>query len=226
MPDPDPSPRFARRAPASDEQVLAAVERAGRHRAGPSRAVAMWMILDHLSAPRRSREARNVRSRLRALHAAGLLELSRRHGVATWELTRAGIERLGRVDRALARLPESPQHRAWRNARTVAAQEIGRLRASLGERLAHATLLLDAEAPPSSDDWFELAADLQRVCRSVGAASYCLREWIEPDDARADVDEQSAPGDEQLGPPARARRRALRAGRRNVRLWDDDIRER
>jgi hypothetical protein len=121
-------------------------------------------------------------------------------------------------------LPESPQHRAWRNARTAAAEELERFRASLRERLRRAELLLDAEPPPHSDAWLELAQELQRACRRVASASHCLYEWSEPDDERPDVDQRSEPGDAELDEDERARRQARRAGRRNLRLWDDATR--
>jgi hypothetical protein len=121
----------------------------------------------------------------------------------------------------LAALPESPQHRAWQNARTAAAQEIGRFRESARERLERAARLLEAEPPPRSDAWLELAEELQRACRRVASATYCLYEWAEPDDDRADVDAHTDPDDDALDADERARRRARRAGRRNVRLWDD-----
>ena len=74
-----------------------------------------------------------------------------------WELTAAGRRRL-RAARAAGRvpdLPESPQHRAWRNARTAAANEIERFTRSLGADLDQATRLLEADPPARSDAWFE-----------------------------------------------------------------------
>ena len=141
----------------------------------------------------------------------------------TWELTSAGRRRLQRARRAgsVPPLPESPQHRAWRDARTAAAQEIERFRASLRDRLDEAALLLEADEPPHSDAWFELGEALQRACRRVASASHCLYEWVEPHDLRADVDDHLDPIDEGLDPAERARRRARRAGRRNIRLWDE-----
>ncbi|MGO9322391.1 MAG: hypothetical protein ACLQBY_16540 [Solirubrobacteraceae bacterium] len=223
MSHPDRRARATRSAAPSDELVLAAVERAGRHQARDTPAVPVWAILEHLAVPRRSGAARHVRERLGALHAAGWLERSRRHSVPTWALSDAGLAHLRRArrDGALPALPESPQHRAWRDARTAAAQEIERFRASVRERVARAALLLDAEEPPHSDAWLELAEELQRACRRLGSASHCLYEWVEPDDAHADVDEHVEPADEQLDPSERAVRRARRAGRRNIRLWDE-----
>ena len=231
MPGPDPDPWTPTSGPPSDELVLAAVERAWRHRARDTpavpacAAVPVWSILEHLALAPRSAGAGQVRSRLSVLHAAGWLERSRRHGVPTWALTSAGRGRLQQERRAGAQLqlqlPESPQHRAWRQARTAAARENERLRANLRERLGEAALLLKAEPPPHSDAWFELGHALQHACRCVGSASHCLYEWDEPRDLHADVDEQLDPADERLDPPERARRRAWRAGRRNARLWDE-----
>jgi hypothetical protein len=201
--------------------VLAAVERAENHRAGEPAAVPAWTILEHLDVARRSAAARRVRSKLEALCVTGWLACTRRHGVLTWQITDRGrrqLQRARRADRAPV-LPESPQHRAWRNAHTVARQEIERFRADLHDQLRAARLLLDADPRPHSDAWLELAEELSRSCRLVGSASHCLHEWAEPDDAHADVDDGIDPGDERLGRDALAHLRALRAGRRNIALW-------
>jgi len=223
MPDPDRRPRTKPPEPPCDELVLAAVERAGRHRAKDTPAVPVWAILEHLDVARRSATARHIGSRLDVLEASGSLERARRHGIPSWELTEDGCRRLQTARGAgeLPALPESPQHRAWRNARTAAAQELERFRAGLREQLNAAALLLDADPPSQSDAWLELAETLQRSCRRVGSASYILHEWAEPDDARADVDEGLDPTDEQLDPSERVHRRALRAGRRNIGSWGD-----
>jgi hypothetical protein len=224
MPEGDSPPRETT-APAlpSDELVLAALERAGRHQGRDSLAVPMWTILEHLALPRRSAGARHVAARLAVMDAAGWLERSRRHGVSTWELAGAGARELRRARRAgdVPELPESPQHRAWRLARVAALQEIERFRTDVGERLGEATALLDGDAPPHSDAWLELAEQLQRACRRLASASYCLYEWAEPDDAHADIDEHAEATDTEVEPHERARRRARRAGRRNVRLWEE-----
>jgi hypothetical protein len=237
MSDSDPEPKPAGRggarcersaaaapaAPISEIDVLAAVQRAERHRAGRSPGVPAWQILEHLLLPRRSAAARAVRARLGALAADGLLLRSRRHGVEALAIAPAGEQRLARA-RARGEevvLPESPQHRAWRNARRTAEQEIDRLRAELQDLLSAAARGLAAEPPPASDEWFELAEALHGAARRLGAASHCLREWREPGDERADVDDHREPGDERLPERRREELRALRAGRRNARLWSD-----
>ncbi len=209
-----------------DPLVLAAIDRAERHDPHKSRlGVPVWRVYDHLSIAKRSGPARRVRARLDALETAGSIERARRHGVPTWALTSTGRRRLTLARRAgsLPELPESPQHRAWRNAKATAAQEIARFLLSVRDALNDAARLLDADPAAMSDAWFELGERLQQDCRRVGAATYCLREWNEPDDTRPDVDDHSDPSDKGHDPREQNKRRARRAGRRNIRLWDTQI---
>ncbi len=205
----------------SEDLVMAAIERAVRHRAADAPSVPAWAILEHLDVPRRSGAARHVRAVLVSLAQAARVEPSRAHGVEVWALTDAGRRRLQRLRRAgsIPPLPESPQHREWRQANTAAAQEAARFASILRERLGEAVSLLDADPPPHSDAWLELADTLRGACRRLGSSIHCLYEWPEPTDELADVDERLEPGDEDLAPAVRARRRTRRTGRRNVRLW-------
>jgi hypothetical protein len=72
-----------------------------------------------------------------------------------------------------------------------------------------------------SDAWFDLAEELRRAARRLGSATYCLYEWMEPSDDRADIDDHINPADLALAPRECQRRQAHRAGRRNTRLWQD-----
>jgi hypothetical protein len=45
-----------------------------------------------------------------------------------------------------------------------------------------------------------------------------LREWVEPDDARADLDELT-PAEKKLDPDKQYHLKNLRTGRRNPRYW-------
>jgi hypothetical protein len=205
----------------SDPLLLAAIERAIAQQANALPAVTAAAVLEHLGVGRRSAVARHVRARLALLCAAGLLTRARRHGVWTWAPTAAGARHLAgaRRDGRLPELAEAPQHRAWRSARLTASHELERFRRRLGCQLARAEDLLAAEPAPHSDSWLELGEELRRSCWRVASAGHCLHEWPEPDDAVADVDDRREPGDQHLDPAERARRRALRLGRRNVRLW-------
>jgi HAMP domain-containing protein len=225
------NPYRDRRPPAgeqlSDELVLAAIERAIRHRARDTDVAPSWAIFAHLSVPRRSGAARHVNVRLDVLHAAGWIEPIRMHGVAAWRLTGAGQRHLKRARRRgeVGELPESPQHQAWRDAHRAAAQEIDRFRGTLRGHLGEAERLLDLAHPPAgSDELFELAERLLRSCRHLASATYCLYEWGEPDDARADLESHLDLAGAGLSASEQALRRGRRAGRRNVRLWGADRR--
>ncbi len=209
--------RRAGAAPA-EEIVLAAVARASLHRRAAS--ASLRSVLAHLAVTPRSASARSVRLSLAALAELGFLVRGSRRGVELWGVTGRGRDRLSMLgpDAGRALLPEAPQLLAWRNARRTAARELPRLERALGEALTEGQRLLADGGAVHSDTWFELAGELSRAARRVGSAGHCLREWPEPDDARADRDERSEPGDGALDAGLRARRR-LRAGRRNPLLW-------
>jgi hypothetical protein len=206
-----------------DDLILAAIDRAERHFGKEIAGVPMWEITEHLSIGRRSAAARHVRSRLVALEAKGRLEPSRRNGISVWILTSSGRRRLRRAERAgdVPALPESPQHRRWREAHALAAQEIERMREGVRSTVDEATRLLDAHTAASSDTWFELSARLRQMVWRLGSASYCLYEWPEPCDEQADIDDRWNPGDQQLAEGELARRLYRRAGRRNTIRWND-----
>jgi DNA-binding XRE family transcriptional regulator len=219
----------------SDVLVLAAIDRAERHSGRDIPGAPIWTVLRHLDVAARSKRAREVRVRLDGLVEAGSLERVVRHGVPVWVLTVRGRRRLSRARRA-GRVPvlgESPQHRAWREARGFAGQRIEGFWLEVLEAVEHAQELLNTSVPgppvlegpeaapgPASDEWFEVGQRLQQACRRLGSASYCLWEWREPEDARADVDTHVEPGDGAFDPGECARRRARRRGRRNMLLWD------
>jgi hypothetical protein len=208
--------------PVSDVLVLAAVERAELHRDRERDGVWLPDLVAHLGFVAGSWTTRRLRPQLDALLSAGALRRSRRSGLVVWGLTDAGRRRLGRARRAgeVDELAESPQHREWRQARAAAAERIEAFREQLRTVLEEAGGLLDAEGTPS-DAWFQLRERVERVSWRLGSATYCLREWPEPDDAKADVDDHCDPGDEGLDSNAHWHLRVLRGGRRNTRRWDE-----
>jgi hypothetical protein len=124
------------------------------------------------------------------------------------------MRRAGEVEE----LPEAPQHRAWRHARLMAGERIDGFRTEAREALDEAAMLLDAE-DAHSDAWFGVAGRLRAACWRVGSATYCLREWREPDDARPDVDDRCDTGDDVLDSEELGRVRYRRTGRRGVGRW-------
>jgi hypothetical protein len=211
---------LARFEPVSDGLVLAAVERAERHREREREGVMMSDIAEHLGFVHGSWTTRRLRPQLDALIAEGSLAQSRRHGVLVWERTDDGRGRLERMRRAgeVEEMPEAPQHRAWRHARAAAGERIDGFRAQARQALEEAVRLLDAEDVPS-DAWFGVAERLQAACWRVGSATHCLREWREPDDARPDVDDRCDTGDDMLDSEELGGVRYRRTGRRGVWRW-------
>jgi len=199
--------------------VLAAVARAQRHRTAPGTGVTRREIEAHLALQPRSAAARAASAELERLATQGTLRWGRRHGVNVWSVTARGHALLAGAG-STAQLPEAPQHRAWRRARARAGLRIERLRRQLQTDLRDAERLLGRSEPAVADAWFELARRLARDAWRLGSATYCLHEWAEPEDDRADVDDGSDAADAQLPPEERARRRLLRAGRRNIALWE------
>jgi hypothetical protein len=196
-----------------DALILAAVDRARRHRHRPAAAVSRWAILEHLALAKRTKAAREVRSRLEELTRAGLLEQRREHGIVVWALTPRGGREL-RAD-ATSELPEAPQHRRWREQHEAASQHLDHGRRALERALSETSALLDAEPVASSDAWLLAAIRLYAACRLLAAATYCQHEWPEPDDAHADIDTGApSPGPVDASPAELATLHVLRVERR------------
>jgi hypothetical protein len=191
--------------PLLDGLILAALERAERHSRRDEPGVLYAMVVDHLGLKMGSATGRSMRPRFRELEASRLMRSFKRHGSVVYTFTAKGRKRLDAARRAgeVEELPESPQHRAWREARDGSETRIGEFRAALQTLLDEAAALLVDDAAPS-ESWFVRGERLQRACVWMGSATYCLREWSEPDDARADVDD------------------GTRRGRRNPGLWRPD----
>jgi hypothetical protein len=205
--------------PVSDDLVLAAVERAERHREREGEGVMMSDIAEHLGFVHGSWTTRRLRPEIEAFIATGLLVRSRRHGVVVWGLTSSGRRRVEQTSGAVG-LPESPQHRVWRHARALAAERIDAVSEQASGVLAEAMDALDSDGV-RSDAWFALAERLQSACWQLGSVTYCLSEWPEPDDATPDVDDHTEPDDEQINPDELGGVRYRRGGRRNVWKWAD-----
>ena len=207
-----------------DDLILAALDRAERHGPGVGPGVLFEQAVVHLGLRHGAWTTRRTRPQFEVLGDAGLVERLRRQGLVVWRLTSNGQQRLAKARAAgtLPQLPEAPQHITWREARAAAAQHINEFRERLSDVLAEALATIKAARPAESEEWFELAARLQRACWLLGSATYCLNEWPEPTDEQADTDTRAAPGDEALTHDERWRREARRAGRRDLSRWTDN----
>jgi hypothetical protein len=174
-------------APSAD-LVLAAIDRAIRQFPRPVSDISAGEIALHLAINRRSGVWRQARRRLKELEQTSDVRQGRRNGVTVWALTPAGRQRLARAVATSSGpvLPESPQHRRWQDARRLAQQEQQRYRAELTDALSDATRTLEDDGADSAA-WFALAARLQAAAERVGAVTFCLTEWPEPDDAGPDT---------------------------------------
>jgi hypothetical protein len=199
---------LGRYAPVSEMLILAAVERAQRHR----KRVGRGYISHHLGFEHSGATTRRLRPELESLRVDGSLKTKRESGMEFWALSTRGKRRLAAARRAgkVEQLPESPQHRTWRHAREEAGRREEEIREALSDAFEEASEVLHrtGAAPPSADRLFDLSKRLQSEFQRLGIATYCLHEWAEPDDSRKDLDEGPKRG------PAHARRDYRSLGRK------------
>jgi hypothetical protein len=113
--------------PVSHAVVLAALDRAERHRRGTGEGVMGSNLAEHLGFVRGPWTTRGLRPQLDALIDAGVLERVKRKGMVRLVLTEKGRTQTARARQTVA-LPGSPQHRAWRQTRKKAVERIDGLR--------------------------------------------------------------------------------------------------
>jgi hypothetical protein len=177
--------------PVSDAVVLAAIDRAERHRGGTGEGVRMSNLAEHLGFVHGKRTTLGLRPQLDALIDAGALERVKRQGLVRLVLTEKGRTQAVWARQTVALL-ESPQHRAWRQTRKKAVERIDGLREDARRAVQDAHRLLEREEV-DSEALFVLAVRLGEALQYLGSATYCAREWAEPDDARADIDDDRPP---------------------------------
>jgi hypothetical protein len=190
----------------ADTLIFAAVERAVLHEQEDE--VLTSALTAHLGFRWGADTNRPLWSRLEGLRRAGLLTVIERRGEPFWSLTDVGRERLASAREAgeVDDLPESPQHRAWRHARTKAAVRVEGFRSDMYDVLQAAGDLIGQYRPLMSGECFELSERLRLASWRFASATYCLSEWLEPDDDAPDMDENPGP----------------RPGRRATWAWDQN----
>jgi hypothetical protein len=185
-----------------DALILAALARAELHNGRDEAGVLYSSIVDHLGLKMGSSTGHKLRPRIRAMEAAGLIRGFKRLGMIAYAPTPKGDRVLREAGaQAAIVLPESPQHRQWREGRAAAVERIDSFRDDLRAILSEGVALLADEAT-DSEAWAVFGEKTGKACKRLGSATYCLREWAEPSDASADIDD------------------SRRLGRRNPRSWD------
>jgi hypothetical protein len=177
----------------TDGFILAALERAERQTG--SSEVWLRVFVEHLGLEPTAQTSRRLRPDLGYLCHAGLLRRGEAKGREYWSLTAAGRKELARSRAAdvVRDLPESPQHRAWREARIRAQAEVPGFRQLVHAVLEEARKLNAGYGRGASLECFELAERLCSALWLLGSATYCLAEWQEPEDHIADVDRDPGP---------------------------------
>ncbi len=176
--------------PVSETEVLAAAARAELHRIrrkGPY----IGDIANHLGWRYSGAATVRLRPHLTRLVAAGDLasveppRYKRRGQI--WTTTARGRRRL--TSSEPVELPESPQHRRWRQDRDVAAWALDGVRARAAAVMDEAYELLTAEKghrPLTDSDVYRLIRRFEARFKALALAIRMCERWPEPSDAVAD----------------------------------------
>lgn len=175
--------------PVPENLVLAAVERAQRHESRCAGPIPMTRIAQHLGFAPGAYTTRNLRLPLATLVQAGALEHLPRFSRDRWALTSAGRRRISGARTREEHLPESPQHRLWREQHTRAVKGMAEYRRRLREALEQAAAMIDDERV-DSEEWLTITKRLKVRSELFGSAIHCAREWAEPDDGERDAEDQ------------------------------------
>ena len=167
--------------PVSELEVLAALARAELH-------ATRWKpftsdIAHHLGWRFSGQATRHLRPHLERLTSAGLVAPSepRTYTMANqrWTITTAGSRRLASA--ATVDLPESPQHRRWRQDRDVAAWALDAVRSQAWDVIEEVSDLLsglEVDLPTLGDDFVKgLARRFEESFRATGLALRMCRQW-------------------------------------------------
>jgi hypothetical protein len=202
---------------APELMLLAAIERAECQVVlpGERKGARRKEVVEHLGLEWHSGNARRLKGQLEALEADGCVEIERkiphRSNIA---LTLRGHDRLQlarrqKVPEAMPEaLPESPQHREWREARAVAEEGEDEIRSLATDVVQEAQTALLKPAADSADELMAIGDRLHRVFWRFASVVYVRQEWVEPDERSRDED--PGKGDPWLHSP------------RRVDLWPDE----
>jgi hypothetical protein len=192
----------------SDERLLLAIGRARDHAdPGDERRVHRKRIAEHLGFAHSSTTTKLLQPQLEAMEGEGLLEAVRSRGADYWRLTPKGSRRVGslRKSKRSESLPESPQHREWRQAKEVAQAQLPEIMEDLhadlerGLELGNSSFHRFAGGDVSLSDLRRLGVRLKTDFSLFATGLYCLFEWSEPSDAKRDPKRNPSYGDLRPG---------------------------
>ncbi len=187
--DRQPTSELGPSGPVSDDAVLAAVARAERI---GERRVGVKEIAEHLGWRYNGGATTRLRPPLGRLVTGGLLDSSDvprwRIRWKEWRITEAGQRHLEAADPV--DLPESPQHRRWRQDRDVAFWAMDGVRAEARRVIDEAyDLLWDrrVERPITEAEICAIRRDFEAAMRAFALVVRMCERWPEPtDDARGE----------------------------------------
>jgi DNA-binding PadR family transcriptional regulator len=181
--------------PISDERLLLAIGRAWDHTHPDRGRLHRRDIAEHLGFIHNGNTTRRLRPQLLGLEKQGVLEAIRYQGADYWRLTKKGSRRVAALRRAGDQepLPESPQHREWRRARSLVNEHLAEIIESLNADLEAAIAVRRtpinelAQSEPTSTQIRGLGKRLKWNFDRLATGVYCLFEWKEPKDAERDT---------------------------------------
>lgn len=180
---------LGRSTPVSELEVLAAVARAEVHltRHKPY----LSDIAHHLGWRYNGAATVRMRPHLRSLTGAGLLDTKgpspRYPRGQKWSVTDKGRRKLSSADPIS--LPESPQHRRWRQDRDVAAWALEAVRLEFEEAVAEAQALVTDDGQRSRLGESAVYGAIRKFESTLHAYALAIRmteQWPEPSDSAPD----------------------------------------
>ena len=177
--------------PVSDERLLLAIGRAWDHIAPERTRLHRSQIARHLGFVHNGATTRRLRPQIEKLKRGGYLEEFCKRGARYLRPTGRGERRIAALRRSGDQepLPESPQHREWRQARNLADERVEEILAELDRALDQARAVRRVsieDIDGGSKEVRAMGKRLEARFHLLAIAVYCLFEWPEPEEDACD----------------------------------------